>query len=77
MTEFCSCGSLIIRGNCTKKGCQFHKNSLVDPATYAQIEYIKSLLEQTESDMEVNFDVITKSEASKLIDELLKQKELQ
>ncbi|ACL77355.1 DUF3072 domain-containing protein [Ruminiclostridium cellulolyticum] len=77
MAEFCSCGSLIIHGNCTKKGCQFHKNSLVDPATYAQIEYIKSLLAQTDSDMEVNFDVIAKSEASRLIDELLKQKELQ
>lgn len=77
MAEFCSCGSLIVRGNCTKKGCQFHKSSLVDPATYSQIEYIRSLLEQTGSDKEVNFNILTKPEASKLIDELLEQKELQ
>lgn len=77
MAEFCSCGSLIVRGNCTKKGCQFHKNGLVDPATYAQIEYINSLLKQIGSDMEVNFDVLTKPEASRLIDELLEKKELE
>lgn len=76
MAEFCSCGSLIVRGNCTKKGCQFHKNSLVDAATYAQIEYIKSLLEQTGSNMEVNFRILTKPEASRLIDELLDKKEI-
>lgn len=76
MAEFCKCGSLIVRGNCTKKGCNLHTPGLIDPATYAQVEYVKTLLEQTGDDREIDFEILTKPEASRLIDELLEKKEM-
>ena len=76
MSEFCNCGSLIVRGNCTNKDCKLHVRSLVDSASYAQIEYIRSLLKQIGNFREIDFSILTKPEASRLIEELLKEKEL-
>ena len=73
--DYCECGSLIIRGNCTNKGCEKHVKSLVQPATYEQIQYIKALMYQTGYLEDVDFDTITKQEASRLIDRLLEIKE--
>lgn len=70
MAEFCKCGSLKIRGNCTSRKCAEHKRALVDEATYSQIEYIKNLVERLNEDMHIDFSVLSKSEASKLIDKL-------
>lgn len=75
MAEFCKCGSLVVNGNCTKRGCKLHTPSLVEPATYAQVEYIQTLLEQTSDDREIDFGILAKPEASRLIDELLEKKE--
>ncbi len=76
MAEFCSCGSLIAGGNCTNKDCRLHVRSLIDTASYSQIEFIKSLLKQTEDTRAVDFNILTKPEASRLINELLSKREL-
>ena len=73
--DYCECGSLITRGNCTNKGCRKHVKSLVQQATYEQIQYIKALMYQTGYSEDVDFDIITKPEASRLIDRLLEIKE--
>ena len=75
MAEFCNCGSLVVRGNCTNKNCGDHHKSLVDPVTYAQVEYIKALQNQTGDQREIDFDILSKIEASRLIEELLTIKE--
>ncbi len=73
--EFCNkCGSLKINGSCTNKKCDQHIKSMVELATAQQIEYIKELAEQLGEDIsEVNFEVMSKSEAVDLIDEYLER----
>ncbi len=73
--EFCNkCGSLKINGSCTNKKCDQHVKSMVELATTQQIEYIKELAEQLGEDIsEVNFEVMSKSEAVDLIDEYLER----
>ncbi len=73
--EFCNkCGSLKINGSCTNKKCDQHVKSMVELATTQQIEYIKELAEQLGEDIsEVNFEVMSKSEAVDLIDEYLEK----
>jgi len=71
MTEFCECGSLVIHGNCTNKKCSSHRKSLVDEATYSQIEFIKSLSDRLNEDLNIDFEILSKKEASNLIDKLL------
>lgn len=75
MAEFCICGSLKTRGNCTNKNCKEHKKSLVDEATYSQIEYIKSLTGRLNEDLQIDFTILSKPEASRLINELLERLE--
>lgn len=75
MADFCSCGSLKINGNCTNKKCKVHKKSLVDPATFGQIDLINSLKEQLGDESEIDLDILTKPEAAKLIDKLFEAKE--
>ena len=75
MADFCKCGSLVVRGNCSNKSCDRHGKSLVDPATYGQIDLINSLKEQLGDDREIDFETLTKLEASRLIDELFEAKE--
>ena len=70
LAEFCGCGSLKIRGNCTSKNCTEHKRSLVDEATYSQIEYIKNLAEKLNENLEIDFSILSKHEASRIIKEL-------
>ena len=70
--DFCECGSIVIRGSCTNQKCSKHVNH-VGLATYKQIEFIKSL---SNDDDEINFDILTKKEASKLIDKLLERQEM-
>jgi|GEM_PF-1840491 len=73
--EFCNkCGSLKINGSCTNKKCDQHVKSMVELATTQQIEYIKELAEQLGEDIsEVNFEVMSKSEAVDLIDDYLER----
>lgn len=75
LAEFCRCGSLKIRGNCTSKNCTEHKRSLVDEATYSQIDYIKSLAEKLNKGLEIDFSILSKHEASRIIKELSAQLE--
>ena len=69
--EFCpKCGSLKINGNCTNKKCDQHVKSLVELATAQQIDSIKELAEQLGEDVsEMNFDIMSKTDAAYLIDE--------
>ncbi|WP_024832601.1 hypothetical protein [Ruminiclostridium josui] len=73
--EFCNkCGSLKISGNCTNKKCDQHVKSMVELATTQQIEYIKELAEQLNEDVsDMNFENMTKNEASDLIDDYLER----
>lgn len=71
MAEFCECGSLMIHGNCTNKKCSKHKRSLVDEATFSQIEFIKNLTDRLNEDLNIDFEILSKKEASNLIDKLL------
>lgn len=75
LAEFCTCGSLVVRGNCTNKKCEHHKRSLADPATFEQINFIESLRSQVGDDSEIDFDTLSKTEASALINKLLERKE--
>lgn len=75
MTKFCTCGSIQTLGNCSNKKCRHHIPS-IDPATFAQIEYIKSMLDQLDipeapyQDPEYDYQKMDIKRASKLIDEL-------
>lgn len=73
--EFCNkCGSLKISGNCTNKKCDQHVKSMVELATTQQIEYIKELAEQLNEDIsDMNFETMTKNDASYLIDDYLER----
>ena len=73
--EFCNkCGSLKINGNCTNKKCDQHVKSMVETATTQQIEYIKELAEQLNEDVsDMNFETMTKTDASYLIDDYLER----
>jgi hypothetical protein len=75
MAEFCTCGSLKIKGSCTKKGCEGNV-SKVAYASFAQVAFIRTLQQQTGDDRFVDFMNITSLEASHLIDELLERKEM-
>lgn len=71
MADFCKCGSLIIRGNCSNKKCEHHKRELAEAATFDQIEYIKGLAKRLGNDQdELDFEIMSKKEASDLIDKL-------
>jgi hypothetical protein len=75
MPDFCElCGSLIIQGNCTNRKCKNHKK--VWNVLYEQINYIKWLLEVLDADKEYDYRGMTKTEASKIIQELLEQVEM-
>jgi hypothetical protein len=69
MAEFCTCGSLKVKGNCTYKKCEHHIPGM-DPATYKQTEYIKDMLERLHDDTKYAFRDMTIKDASKLIGEL-------
>lgn len=73
--EFCNkCGSLKIGGNCTNKKCDHHVKAMVELATTQQVEYIKELAEQLNEDIsDMNFETMTKSDASYLIDDYLER----
>ncbi len=75
--EFCNkCGSLKISGNCTNKKCDQHVKSMVELATTQQVEYIKELAEQLNEDVsDMNFETMTKNDASYLIDDYLERLE--
>jgi hypothetical protein len=76
MSGFCKCGSIIIRGNCTNKKCKEYIKPLVDEATFSQIEFIKNLAERLGEDINIDFTVMSKKEASNLIEKLLEQSEV-
>ncbi len=67
MAEFCTCGSLKIRNNCTNKRCKHH-NPGMELATFKQIEYIRDMLDSLGE--EADTKDMTQKEASKLIREL-------
>jgi hypothetical protein len=75
MPRFCTCGSILITGNCSNKKCRHHIPD-IDPATFSQIEFIKSMLEQLGipeapyQDPEYDYRKMDIKQASKLIDEL-------
>ncbi len=73
--EFCNkCGSLKISGSCTNKKCDQHVKSMVELATAQQVEYIKELAEQLNEDIsDMNFETMTKTDASYLIDDYLER----
>ncbi|EGD48190.1 hypothetical protein Cpap_2340 [Ruminiclostridium papyrosolvens DSM 2782] len=73
--EFCNkCGSLKIGGNCTNKKCDHHVKAMVELATTQQVEYIKELAEQLNEDIsDMNFETMTKNDASYLIDDYLER----
>jgi hypothetical protein len=71
MAEFCKlCGSLIVDDSCSYKKCKNHKLMLSIPATYKQIEFLKEL----DCD-NIDFEKLTKNEASELINEAILRKE--
>jgi hypothetical protein len=80
MADFCTCGSLIVNGSCTRKGC-VNRISYNVAATYRQIELIKSLKVQLGEDPE-EFEFteklknMTTRDAATLIEDLLTRKEL-
>jgi hypothetical protein len=69
MSEYCTCGSIKFKGNCTNKKCRYHTSG-PEPATYKQVEYIKDMIDQLGDDTEYNYKDMTIKEASKLIGEL-------
>jgi len=73
--EFCKkCGSLKINDSCTNKKCDQHIKSVVELATAKQIEYIKELAEQLAEDIsDVNFEVMSKTDAVDIIDDYLER----
>jgi hypothetical protein len=70
--EFCSCGSLRVNSTCTNRKCSHHDSSRA-PATFDQVEYIKDLLEKSGDQREIDFQTLTKKQASKIIDELAEE----
>jgi hypothetical protein len=76
--EFCECGSVRERGNCTNKICKHHVKSLVEAATYKQIEYIRNLGERLGEDLDsIDFESLSKKEAKRLIDDYLERLDIQ
>lgn len=73
MANFCNCGSIIVNDSCTNKKCKNYKKSLIEPATFEQISYISDLKKQLGT--EEDFDINSKSEASKIIKRLKEQLE--
>jgi hypothetical protein len=68
--DFCDCGSIRVNGNCTNKKCQKHTKSLVEPVTFHQMDYIKTLAESLGEDTDhIDFEYLSKKEASRLINE--------
>lgn len=74
MAEFCTCGSLMIKGSCTNKKCEGHIASIT-PATLKQIEFIKDMSFKL-GDPDYDFINMTTKEASEIIDELQARIEL-
>lgn len=73
--EFCVCGSLKVKGNCTNKKCKYHIRGL-EPATFKQICYIKELLKKLNDKAEYDFKNMTMKEADELIKTLEERLEL-
>ena len=69
MADFCICGSLKIKDNCTNRKCQYHIPGM-EPATYKQICYAEEMLEKLQDDTKYAFRDMTIKDASKLIKEL-------
>ena len=69
MAEFCTCGSLKVKGNCSNKKCKKHIPGN-EPATFNQLFFIKDLARQAGDETEYNFETMTKKEANGIIDEL-------
>ncbi|MCX7923208.1 MAG: hypothetical protein N3B21_14550 [Clostridia bacterium] len=75
--EFCKCGSIKVRGNCSNKKCNEHTKALVNEATYQQIEYIRNLAERLGEDTTgMDFEYMSKQEASNLIKKYLERLEV-
>lgn len=70
MAEFCTCGSLMIKGSCTNRKCEnrFNNNQL---ASYDQIEYIKDLVVKAGVADEYDYENMTALEAGEAILELV------
>lgn len=73
--EFCKCGSLVKDGNCTNKKCKLHALTFNDDITYNQMQYIESLRSELHYTSEIDFKTITKRQAMKMIDDLIKRKD--
>jgi hypothetical protein len=75
--EFCKiCHSLLLNDSCINKKCKNHGLTLLQLATDNQICLIKDLKEEMEDESEIDYDSITKEEASELIKELIERKNL-
>lgn len=75
MAEFCECGSIKVKGNCTYKKCKHHVPGL-EPATYKQVEYIKDMLERLHDEIKYAYRDMTIKDANKIIKELEERLEL-
>jgi Tfp pilus assembly ATPase PilU len=73
--EFCVCGSMKVNGNCTSKNCPCHIKS-AELATFKQTSFIQSLKAELNDTEEVNYQILTKNEARKIINILMARKEI-
>lgn len=78
MADFCQkCGSLKLKGNCSNHKCSEHSPTGFEPATYKQVEYITELVKKLGKDTtEYNFREMSKKDASRMIDILEEDLEL-